>query len=370
METNKRKTNWALTIVLCLCCIVVGAVVMYGLFYFFPTQLSSVTNINKLEKEVTVNEKGISDAVEKIYDAVVVVETYEDNRAIASGTGFVYKLKDDKTAYILTNNHVIEDGNRVYATFTNGKRIEVDIIGSDSYADIAVLAVDKEDIITVAEIGSSTDAKVGDTVFATGAPLDSATYSWTVTRGIVSGKDRMVEVSTDNSSSADWIMKVLQTDAAINSGNSGGPLANSNGEVIGINSLKLASTGVEGMGFAIPIEDALEIATKLENGEEIVRPVLGISMYDVRNTLYLDRYGIKLPDNVSAGVVIADVERGSCAAKAGLKTNDIITKMGDANITSVAMLRYQLYKYEVGDTVEITYYRNGKQSKVNVTLTD
>ena len=167
---------------------------MYGLFYFFPTKLSSVTNINKLEKEVTVNENGISDAVEKIYDAVVVVETYNNGRGIASGTGFVYKLTGNGYAYILTNNHVIEDGNEIYVTFTDGKRVRTNIIGSDSYADIAVLSVSEDAIISVAELGSSVDAKVGDTVFATGAPLDSATYSWTVTRGIVSGKDRMTTV--------------------------------------------------------------------------------------------------------------------------------------------------------------------------------
>lgn len=365
MEANKNS-GVKLTIIISICSIFIGAIIMYSLFYFFPTELSSVTNVNKLEKEVTVTDEGIADAVEKIYDAVVVVETYNNNRAISSGTGFVYKVDGDK-AYIMTNNHVIEGGNKVNVTFTDGDTITTKIVGGDEYADIAVLSVDKDDIISVAEIGNSEEARVGDTVFATGAPLDSA-YSWTVTRGILSGKDRMVAVSTDNSYTSDWIMKVLQTDAAINSGNSGGPLANSNGQVIGVNSLKLASTGVEGMGFSIPIEDALEFASKLENGEEIVRPLLGVSMYNLSNLQYAQMEGLKVPEGLTSGVVVAEVSDDSSADKAGLKPNDIIVKLDDEEVTDVATLKYYLYKHEVGDNVKISYYRDGKLKTASVKL--
>lgn len=369
METNKnkkQKSNVVVTVVLSISCVFIGAIIMYSLFYFFPTKLSSVTNINKLEKEVTVTETGIADAVEKIYDAAVVVETYKNNRGISSGTGFVYKVEGDK-AFILTNNHVIDGGDEVKVVFTNGNVEKTKVLGKDNFADIAVLQVDKSKIIKVAELGSSSKSRVGDTVFATGAPLANE-YSWSVTRGILSGKDRMVAVSTDNNRGSDWIMKVLQTDAAINSGNSGGPLANSNGEVIGINSLKLAASGVEGMGFAIPIEDALSIATKLEKGDKIKRPILGVMMFDLSNAIYGQMGGVNVPEGLTSGVVVKEVENGSSADKGGLKPNDIIIKINDAKADTVARLRYELYKHQIGDKIKITLYRDGKLKDVNIKL--
>ena len=361
---KKQENKYLVTIVCSIIALFVGAAGMYLLFNFVP--VGTVTNINKSEKEVTVNENGISDAVDKIYDAVVVVQTYQRKQQVSSGTGFVYKSEGDK-AYILTNNHVIADGDEVYVMFTDNKQVQTRVVGSDEYADIAVLEVNSSDIISVAEIGDSTASKLGDTVFAVGAPLDNA-YSWTVTRGILSGKDRMVEVSLTNSNSSDWIMKVIQTDAAINSGNSGGPLANSNGEVIGITSMKLVSSGVEGMGFAIPIEDALDYAEQIMSGEKVERPVLGVSMLDSDDlySLYMNGFSI---NNQTTGVVVADVVSGSAADKGGLKKGDIIIGLGDEEITSIAELRYYLYRHKAGDTVEIKYMRDNKEETTKVTLT-
>jgi len=339
----------------------VGAGLMYAAFYFFPVARSQI--INKLEKEVTVTDTGIGDAVEKLYDAVVVVESYKNKQEITSGSGFVYKTDGD-LAYILTNTHVIDEADQVYVMFTDGSRELVTVVGEDPYSDIAVLSVSSEDILAVAELGSSEDMRLGDTVFTIGAPIDSE-YSGTVTRGIVSGKDRMVEVSINSTN--DFVMKVIQTDAAVNSGNSGGPLANSNGEVIGITSLKLVSTGVEGIGFAIPIEDVLYYAEKIENGEEIVRPFLGVAMVDLTDLYSLYLSGIDLPDNTQ-GAAVAEVTEDSPASKAGLTKGDIIYKIGDEEVASVAELRYELYKYEPGDTVEISYVRNNKSYSVNVKL--
>ncbi|MDD2505527.1 MAG: trypsin-like peptidase domain-containing protein, partial [Bacilli bacterium] len=225
--------------------------------YYATTKFGwfSQTVVNKLEKEVTINENGIADAVEKLYDSVVIVGSYKDNKLASSGTGFVYKIEGNK-AYLVTNAHVITNATNVKVKFTNHKTYDVKVVGQDEYADIAVLSIDKNKIISVANLGSSEKARLGDTLFTIGAPLDTE-YSWTVTRGILSGKDRLVEVGTGNSGVANWVMSVMQTDAAINSGNSGGPLANSNGEVVGVTNMKLVSSGVEGIGFAIPIEDAL-----------------------------------------------------------------------------------------------------------------
>lgn len=336
-----------------------GAIGMFALVKYSPLNITE--NITKTVKDVTVTDTGIADAVEKVYDSVVTIETYRKDKLYATGTGFVYKNENGK-GYILTNNHVIESADAVRVVFTNNNSVEAKIVGSDKYADIAVLTVDSKNVLSVASIGNNSSSRIGDTVFAVGAPIDSSAYSWTVTRGILSGKDRMVEVSLNNSSVSDWVMSVLQTDAAINSGNSGGPLSNSNGEVVGITSMKLASSQIEGMGFAIPIEDALWYAEKFEKGESIERPYLGVSMYNLSDIL------IRVDAPVTSGVYIDKVESSSPADEAGLKSGDIIVKLGDADITSLAFLKYQLYKHNVGDTVSISYYCGSELKTTNIHL--
>ncbi len=323
----------------------------------------TITNINKSEKEVTITDTGIADAVEKVYDSVVIVETFDKNKMIATGTGFVFKQANG-TYYILTNHHVIEDGNLVKVMFTNGSEVNVNIVGSDKYSDVAVLSYRSASTINVAQMGDTSSMRVGDTVFAIGAPLDSSVYSWSVTRGVLSGKDREVEVSTNNGNTSDWIMQVLQTDAAINSGNSGGPLCNSNGEVVGITNMKLVTDGVEGMGFAIPIEEAIAFANKIINGEDIRRPYIGIGMVDARDQAYAMQYGI----SATVGVLVTNVEANSPAAKAGLQSGDVITKINGVDIKGIATLRYELYKNGVGDNISVTYLRNGRTNSTTLTL--
>lgn len=345
-----------------------GMLALYGIFYFFPNVIG--TTVTKVEKDVTVTDEGIAEAVEKVYDSVVVVNTYVDGQAYSSGTGFVYKTEDG-TAYILTNNHVIDSADDVYVKFTDETIVKAEVVGSDVYSDIAVLSVDEDYIIAVAEIGSSEDARLGDTVFAIGAPLDNA-YSWSVTRGIVSGKDRLVEVElTSGNTKTPMIVNTIQTDAAINNGNSGGPLANSNGEVIGITSIKLASSTIEGMGFAIPIETAVEYAEQLINGEEVERPALGIYMLDV-SSAYFDRnyYEIIREANVTSGVIVTDFEENSPAKQAGLEVGDIIVKVDGNDVPSNAYLRYYLYRHNVGDEMTLTIIRDGKEKDIKVMLTE
>lgn len=362
MQNNKKLVNIVVTII----AFFIGVLAMYGVIYFFPTSITTITT--RLEKDVTVTDEGIADAVEKVYDAVVVVKTYKDGKVYASGTGFVYKTEGD-TAYILTNTHVIASGDNIKVVFTNGNEEDVKVVGSDEYADIALLSIDKDKIVTVAEIGNSNDLRVGDTAFAVGAPLDSV-YSWSVTRGIVSGKDRLIEVAVGNSNAADWVMSVIQTDTAINSGNSGGPLANSNGEVIGITSLKLVSDGVEGMGFAIPIETAISYAEKFISGEEITQPYLGVSMLNIAEAYYYkDFYNYVKNSDLEEGVLLAEIEKDSAADKAGLEVGDIVVGLNDDKVTSVAYLRYYLYKHNAGDTITIKYYRNNELKEANVKLT-
>ena len=225
-EKNNDGKIWLVAIVM----FFLGAGGLYLLLYFFPEPFVKTISEQVETRNVTINDSGLSEAVDKIYDAVVVVKTYQNKNLYATGTGFVYK-DENNLAYILTNNHVIEKGDSIFIETTTGKAIETKVAGKDVYSDIAVLTVDSKEIDKVASIGSSENAKIGDTVFTVGAPLDADSYSGTVTRGIVSGKNRLVGVSLSNSSSSDMMMSVLQTDAAINSGNSGGPLVNANGEV-------------------------------------------------------------------------------------------------------------------------------------------
>lgn len=362
-STNKQKINkkengnfWQKNKNVLISIVITFAICLgiFGLFYNYYLK-NLIVEKTKLEKSVTITDTGIADAVEKVYDSVVTIETYVNNRAYASGTGFVFKTEGDK-AYILTNSHVIINSNSVKVTFTNNKQVTADVVGSDDYSDIAVLSVSKDDILLIAETGSSEDMKVGDTTFAVGAPIDSSIYSWSVTRGILSGKDRLVEVtSSDNKST--YVMEVLQTDTAINSGNSGGPLCNSNGQVIGITNMKLASSQIEGIGFAIPIEEALKYAESIISGKQISRPYLGITIYDATN--YYSN---------TSGIYIEYVEQNSAADKAGLQKGDKILEVNGKEVSNSSYFKHELYKYDVGEQITIKVERNGKEKEIKITL--
>lgn len=359
--------------------------IVVPLLIFFSFALGSIWTylvINQLDKgtiltsgnsgSYTISENSIAGAVDKVYDATVVVQTSKDGAVVSTGTGFVYKV-DGSTAYVMTNNHVVSGGDSAKVVFSDGTSADTKILGGDTYADIAVLTVSSASIKQVAIIGNTENLKLGDTTFAVGAPLGD-TYSGTVTKGIVSGKDRLVEVSFSGTTS-DYYMKVIQTDAALNPGNSGGPLCNINGEVIGVNSLKLtqeqtstSSYSVEGMGFAIPIEDALYYAESIEEGGAVKRPYIGISMLDITNSYYLWQAGITVPKGVDKGVAIIEIVSSSPAAKSGLQKGDIITKLNNEEISSVAKLRYELYKHGPNDKIDITYNRSGKEYTTQVTL--
>ena len=359
------KKNNVILVIAIIISLALGAAGMY----FFTITYGATTIINKSEKEVTVTDTGIADAVEKVYDSTVIVEVYKKNKLYGTGSGFIFK-KEDNTYFVMTNNHVVDEGDSAKIVLTNGQSYETKLIGSDQYLDVAVIAFESKDEYNVVQIGSSESMRVGDTVFTVGAPIDSSTYSWTVTRGVLSGKDRMVSVSTSNSTIADYIMRSLQTDATINSGNSGGPLCNSNGQVVGITNMKLVSSSIEGMSFAIPIEQAIEYANKLLNNEDTTRPTLGVQMSDISasRTLYY-KYGISVPDDVEEGVIVVNVVEKSDASKAGIKAGDIITKVGDKEVTTMAELKYQLYQHNIGDKISITVLRDGKEKVIEVTLT-
>lgn len=361
---EKTRKILGITIIILLT-FVVGVIVAFFVVYKCPDFFEIV--VTKIEKDVTVTDIGIADAVDKVYNSVIVVTTYKQGTAYSNGSGFIYKVDGD-TTYLITNHHVVEGGDSYKITYTDSEVLEATLVGSNEYSDIAVLKVKTKEDYKAVEIGSSEDMRVGDTTFTIGAPLDN-TYSWTVTRGILSGKERLVEVSLTSSTNSDYIIKVLQTDAAVNSGNSGGPIANSNGEVIGVINAKISSTGVEGIGFAIPIEEAVEKAEELINGEESQYPYLGISMFDVETARSYPTYKKYLSNSdITSGVIVIDVEEELPADEAGIQSGDIIIKLNNKNTSNVAYLRYELYKNNINDTIEVTVIRNGEEKTVNVKL--
>jgi len=316
------------------------------------------------ENKVIIDNTGISAAVDKVYDAVVMIKNYEGNQLASTGSGFVYKV-DKKYGYIMTNEHVVEGASSLSVVMTNKKEVSATKLGGDEYLDIAILRIPVEYVLKVATIGNTENLKLGDTIFTIGSPVGEEYYN-TVTSGIISGIDRLVTVSVNAQS--DWLMKVSQVDAAINPGNSGGPLMNSNGEVIGVNSLKLVDNSIEGMGFSIKIEDAMAHVDKLEKSQPIERPMLGISLLNASDTRALANYGITLKDGINSGVVVVEVVTGTGASKSGLEKGDVITKIDNEEIINAAYLKYALYKYNAGDKIEVTYNRNGKEKTTTVTL--
>ena len=340
----------------------VGCLCMFILINYYPTLINSgSTTTDVVNKKIVVSEIGLSTGISNVYDSVVVVQNYKKNKVDSIGSGFVY----NEEGYIMTNSHVIEGATSIKVILMSGDIVDASVIGDDEYADIAVIKIDKKYVSKVATLGSSDAISVGDTVFTIGSPISSEYYG-TVTRGILSGKNRLVNVSVNSSN--DWIMNVMQTDAAINPGNSGGPLCNANGDVIGINSMKLVQSQVEGMGFAIPIEDAVLYANKIVNKEEIKRSYLGIKMVNVSSAYDFSKSNITLKSDITSGVVIVDIMDDGPCYNTGLKKGDVIVKIGDYDVKTVAELRYYLYKYNPGNKIDIVVNRNGKKETFKITV--
>lgn len=346
---NSKKSNNSIGLVIITS--IITALLTISLLYVYDNYIKDTNVIDSSNKNVTINDNGIANSVDKVYDSVVVVKSLSNGQLYGSGSGFVFKT-DNKYGYILTNCHVTAEASEVKVVFTDKKEVEATIVGQDEYADISVLKVDKKYVKEVAITGDNKKMRLGDTTFAVGAPIDSKKYSWSVTRGVLSGKDR--SVSTGNS-----YMKVLQTDTPINAGNSGGPLCNANGEVIGITNMKLASEQIEGMSFAIPIETALDYANKFMTGKEIARPFIGVSLVD--ETSFFS-------SNVK--VIIAEVQKDTPASKVGLKRGDVIIKLDDEEIENSSHFKSKLYTYKKGDKVKITVLREGKEKTFDVELSE
>ncbi|MFJ5763009.1 S1C family serine protease [Neobacillus sp. NPDC093182] len=320
------------------------------------------------------SSSSIADTVEQLSKTIVGIVNYQqqqsrgfygsNSQSVESGTGSgVIFQKNNDIAYIVTNNHVVDGATKLEVSLYNGEKISAEIVGTDALTDLAVLKIDSKYVEATAQFGDSTTLRPGDQVYAIGNPL-GLDFARTVTQGIVSAVNRSIDVST---SAGTWETNVIQTDAAINPGNSGGALINPEGLVIGINSLKISESGVEGLGFAIPSNDLIPIVNELIENGKVERPYLGVGLADLTEVPQL--YWGNLPESVKEGVMITAVEPNSAAANGGLEAQDVIVSMNGTKIADSSELRRYLYSdVKNGEEIKFEVYRDGKLTTVNVKL--
>lgn len=334
------------------------------------TDTASNLNVQKVSNP----NNSLADTIDEASKAIVGIVNYQSQNnpfnqtsgtvAAGTGSGVIFEITDDG-AYIVTNNHVIEGGKKLEVSLYDGTKVDAELVGTDSLTDIAVIKIKGDYSIDPIPFGDSSQLRAGDSVLAIGNPL-GLDLSRTVTQGIVSAVERAIDVDT---SAGSWELNVIQTDAAINPGNSGGALITADGKLVGINSLKIADSGVEGLGFAIPINDVQKIIDQLIDHGKIVRPYLGVGLASLSEvpSFYLQN----LPKSLTGGAIVSNVDTSSGAATAGLKVGDVIVSIGGQKVEDATDLRKYLYtEASAGDKVEIEYYRDGQLNKATVTLSD
>ena len=382
LKTSSKKLGQLLLVILI--SFFSGVLGTFTTLQLSQKQNSGTTTTTTVSKTAVKNENSTTQAVDKVKDAVVSVITYSSNsqnsllgpdetdtdtnaeQVYSEGSGVIYKKEGD-TAYLVTNTHVINGAKKVDIRLADGTKVPGEIVGSDTYSDIAVVKIAADKVTTVAEFGDSSQLTVGETAIAIGSPLGSE-YANTVTQGIVSSLNRNVSLKSEDGQAIST--NAIQTDTAINPGNSGGPLINIQGQVIGITSSKISSNGgtsVEGLGFAIPANDVINIIKQLEKDGKVTRPALGIHMVNLSNLSTTDLQKLKLPGNVTSGVAVRSVQK-NMPANGHLQQYDVITKIDDKAISSTTELQSALYSHSIGDSMTVTYYRDGKEETTTIKL--
>ena len=382
LKTSSKK--WGQLLLVILISFFSGVLGTFTTLQLSQKQNSGTTTTTTVSKTAVKNENSTTQAVDKVKDSVVSVITYSSNsqnsllgsdetdtdtnseQVYSEGSGVIYKKEGD-TAYLVTNTHVINGAKKVDIRLADGTKVPGEIVGSDTYSDIAVVKIAADKVTTVAEFGDSSQLTVGETAIAIGSPLGSE-YANTVTQGIVSSLNRNVSLKSEDGQAIST--NAIQTDTAINPGNSGGPLINIQGQVIGITSSKIASNGgtsVEGLGFAIPANDVINIIKQLEKDGKVTRPALGIHMVNLSNLSTTDLQKLKLPGNVTSGVAVRSVQK-NMPANGHLQQYDVITKIDDKAISSTTELQSALYSHSIGDSMTVTYYRDGKEETTTIKL--
>jgi len=393
-QPEKKKSGWILPIVIAL---TVGILLLLVIYPNLSGQNivldDEKENDNSSKTEEVVEEEKersesvrvdvstqITDIVEEVSPAVVGVTNLQmrsdfwqqgaETSEAGTGSGVIYK-KDDQYAYIVTNQHVVTQADAVEIVLSDETNLEAEILGTDLFTDLAVLRVAADKVGDPIELGSSETLKVGEPVIAIGNPLGHM-FAGSVTQGIISGKQRTIPLDFNNDGRPDWQAEVIQTDAAINPGNSRGALINIEGKLIGINSMKINQQLAQGIGFAIPIDTAKPIIEQLETTGQVTRPFMGVEIYSLEEVPKAEwKRTLKLPDSVEGGVYIWSVEPLSPAEEGGLKRLDVITEFDGREISNILELRKILYEEkEVGDNVDVVYYRNGKRHETTLTLTE
>lgn len=391
---NQKQNNFGKTVLIPFASGVIGCSLVLGTCFGIPSikeklignQTPTVQTSTQTASGTTTNLVSLSNfsntavfAANKILPSIVGIEVSYSVASNSIGSFFGYSQPQTSTAtatgsgiiisedgYIVTNNHVVDSSssNSYYElskatsikiklnsdTYGDDATYDATVVGQDSQTDLAVLKIEKRGL-TAAEFADSDQAVVGEFVMAVGSPLGLDT---TVTQGIISAVNR--EVESDGTK-----YTCIQTDAAINSGNSGGALINSDGKVIGINTLKLSGTGVEGIGFAIPINSATDVISQLKAHQKVLRPYIGIT------GINLDEQTAK-KYKLEVGVYIKSVEDFSPAEKAGLKAGDVIIKADGKSITTMDELNEIKNSHQIGDTMTLTVNRNGSEKDISVTL--
>ena len=378
---------------------VVGGAIALGGSAIYQSTTNQLGNANRSNttstkvSNVSVNvNTDVTSAIKKVSNSVVSVMNYQkqnsqsdfssifggnsgsssanDGLQLSSeGSGVIYK-KSGGDAYVVTNYHVIAGNSSLDVLLSGGQKVKATVVGYDEYTDLAVLKISSDHVKDVATFADSSKLTIGEPAIAVGSPLGSQ-FANTATEGILSATSRQVTLTQENGQTTS--INAIQTDAAINPGNSGGALINIEGQVIGVTQSKITttedgSTSVEGLGFAIPSNDVVNIINKLETDGKISRPALGIRMVDLSQLSTNDSSQLKLPSSVTGGLVVYSVQAGLPAATAGLKAGDVITKVGDTAVTSSTDLQSALYSHNINDTVKVTYYRDGKSATANVKL--
>ncbi len=407
MDSGKRFVTFLLVAVLALCCGFGGGILASGYAQRTATQTATVTNTasqtnttqntvyvptptvqdtktntsdsNKASSQVQILDPNVGETIsDKVMASVVGIDTiYETTtgsywyffggqggtrESDAQGTGFIV----DEAGYILTNSHVVNDGD--YKTVTihlyDGREVPGTVLWNDSTLDLAIVKIEADNLVA-AELGDSDEVRVGSYAAAFGNPL-GLQFKFSMSQGIISGLDRTIEVSNGSSMYTITMEGLLQTDATINSGNSGGPLVNSKGLVIGINSAK--ATSGEGMGFAIPINAAKPIIAQIKESGSFTRAYLGITGMGLEESsnynasAFAERYG------TAKGIYINSVASGGGAEAAGLQKGDIILSIAGTEVGTMNRINTVLVAYKSGDSVAVTFLRDGETKTVNVVL--
>ena len=396
--TVQQKNNYGKLFLTVFAAFSLGATSVFGAQAVMGTgkALNSSVTATKEDKD---NQQITVNAISKAKDAVVSIVNYQSNsnnnlesilggnsrrsgsdssdssnsselKPASSGSGVIYK-KSGNTAYVVTNNHVVNGAKKLSVILSDGTNVNAEVVGTDVWTDLAVLKISGDNVTTTMDFADSDKIAVGETAFAIGSPLD-VNLSNTVTKGIVSAVNRQIPMDVDGDGKNDWNQTVIQTDAAINPGNSGGALINNEGKLIGINESKIAkatsNVSAEGIGFGIPSNEVKLITEQLEQSGKVIRPALGVQLVSV-NTVDRDTLKSQLNFEGKQGLVVRYVENGTPASQAGIEKYDIITKLNGEDVKDVAAVRKYLFeKSKIGDTVTVTYYRNGKENTTSVVV--